>query len=79
MKTNVIVSRKWRETEIKTTVKQCKDQIAIEMSLSDFLHALSKEFPTVAFTMTKRQHERKLKEAALKVITEMKNETVKAV
>lgn len=74
MKEVVRVSRKWKETEVKTYVKLCKEQIGAEMSLSDFLHAISKEFAGIAITMTKKQHEKKLKEAAEKVIKEMKRE-----
>lgn len=77
MKSTVIVSRKWKETEIKTTVVLLNDGIEIKMSLPDFIHALSRELLTGWFA--KKLHEKSIKAAAEKVINEMKNESAKGV
>lgn len=71
MKAKVVISRKWKQQKIEIKVVQCEKQIALEMSLSDFLHALSKEYGNPATTLTVAGHEKKLKAASKVVIKEM--------
>lgn len=72
----VRVSKKHRQTEIKTTVRKCEEEIAAEMSLSDFLHVLSKEMGNPTTLLTINGLEKAMKKAAEVVISDMKKETV---
>ena len=72
-KTMVVVSRNWKNPEIKMFVTQ--EGIGIAMELDKFLECLNEEMGNPTFLFTGNQQVNKMKEAAKKVVSGMKKET----
>lgn len=77
MKHKVVVSRRWKDQEIKTTIVENVNGISISVDVTDFLNAMTQEINYIPLTMTKAQLNKKIIDAAKIVIAEMKNQTVK--
>jgi hypothetical protein len=77
MKSFVTVSRKWNHPKIMTTISP--QGIALTMDMDDFIKALKSEIGKVTFVFTKAEFEKRVDEAALRIIEGIKEESVKVV
>lgn len=76
-KTVVTVSRRWNNPQIKTEVTH--EGIALAMSLDDFIDALAAEIGSIALTVRDTTFKRKMREAASRVVSGVKDESAKIV
>lgn len=75
-RTVVLVSRKWSESQI--TVKVTQKGIGVSMPINQFIAALADLTGNPTLLVTKAQLEKRLQEAAVRVVSEMKSETARA-
>lgn len=74
-KTTVVISRKWHHPQITMSVTD--EGIRIEIPLEDFLKALCDEIGKVTWVFTKAEFLRRYDAAVEKVISGIKEETVR--
>jgi hypothetical protein len=72
-KEKVVVSRKWKNPEI--TVFVSSEEIGAKMDIEAYLDTLVQQVASIPLTMTKEQLARKLKDAHVLVVEEMKSST----
>jgi len=75
-KTVVTISRKWDNPQIKTTITP--EGIHLEMDIDDFREALKQEIGSITWTFKKDTFEKMLDGAIQRVISGVKEESVKA-
>jgi len=75
MKSIVTISRHWKNPKITTSIST--DGIAIQMSMEDFVTALKEEIGSVTWVVMQKTFSERLDAAVEKVISGMKQETVK--
>lgn len=73
----VVVGRKWNNPEIEISVTE--EEIAIKMSLKDFLHALSIEMGNPTLLVTKNALRKSMQSSSDVVVKGMKQETNRVV
>jgi hypothetical protein len=74
-KATVVVSRKWRNPNIKLAVSV--EGLGISMDLNEFIKAMCVECGNPALLLTVSHMEKRMIEASKKVVTEMKQESVR--
>lgn len=77
MRTKVVVSRKWTNPEI--TAFLTGTEVGAEMSLNDFLDALTEEVGNPTLLMTKAALRQKLEQASIAIQHELRNATSRVV
>lgn len=73
----VTVSRKWNNPQIEITVNNL--EINLSISMDDFVQALLEEFGNPALVVTKGQFSSRLRQSVERVITGVKEESIKGV
>jgi hypothetical protein len=72
-KERVIISRRWKNPEI--TVYVDASELGARMDIEQYLTSLSEQVSNISLIITKEQLLRKLKDAHLLVVEEMKSST----
>ena len=76
-KTVVTVSRYWNNPKITTTVSN--EGIFLQMDMDDFIKTLKTEVGAVTWVFTKAEFEKRIDDAVLKIISGVKEESIKVV
>ncbi len=76
-KTVILVSRQWHKPEIEVAIDAVG--IGIKMPITDFIKALVSEVGNPTAILTKAKHEEKLLAAVTRIVTGMKEETVRVI
>lgn len=74
-KSIITISRYWNNPKITTTISQ--EGIAIQQDLNDFIAAIKQEVGSVAFVFTKNEFDKKFDNAVEKILSRVKEETIK--
>ena len=77
MKSVVTISRHWKDLKIRTDIST--EGIAIQMSMEDFITALKQEIGSVTWVVTQKAFDKRLDAAIEKILTGMKEETIKVI
>ena len=77
MKTKITISRTWNNPQIRITVTS--EEMSLEMDMEDFKVALKQEIGSVTWTFKKQTFEKAMDEAIRRVISGVKEESMKVI